>query len=69
MDLKKGGDKMVNLLYDFILNDLIGDSTLPNTELLATLLTWTSIILIFGALVRFVIWLFKCVSGAWIWRR
>lgn len=60
---------MVNLLYDFILNDLIGDSTLPNTELLATLLTWTSIILIFGALVRFVIWLFKCVSGAWIWRR
>lgn len=60
---------MVNLIYDFILNDLIGDSTLPNTELLATLLTWTSIILIFGALIRFVIWLFKCVSGAWIWRR
>lgn len=60
---------MVDLIYNFILNDLIGSSTMPNSELLATLLTWASIILIFGALVRFVIWLFKCVSGAWIWRR
>ena len=60
---------MVDLIYNFILNDLIGSGTMPNSELLATLLTWASIILIFGALVRFVIWLFKCVSGAWIWRR
>lgn len=60
---------MVDLIYNFILNDLIGSSTMPNSELLATLLTWASIILIFGALIRFIIWLFKCVSGAWIWRR
>lgn len=61
---------MVNLIYDFMLNTLIGESsTIPNVELMATLLTWVSIVLIFGALVRFVIWLFKCVSGAWIWRK
>lgn len=60
---------MVDLIYNFILNDLIGASSMPNSELLATLLTWASIILIFGALIRFVVWLFKCVSGAWIWRK
>lgn len=60
---------MVGLIYDFILNNLIGSSDIANAELMATLLTWAAIVLIFGALVRFVIWLFKCVSGAWIWRK
>lgn len=60
---------MVEMIYNFILNDLIGSATLPNAELMATLLTWTSLVLIFGALVRFVVWLFKCVSGWWIWRK
>lgn len=61
---------MIQLLYDFILNTLIGESTtIPNAELMATLLAWTCLVLIFGALVRFVIWLFKCVSGNWIWRK
>lgn len=60
---------MVDLIYNFILDNLIGSTTTPNAELLAVLLTWTSIILIFGALVRFVVWLFKCVSGLWLWRK
>ena len=60
---------MIDLIYDFMLNNLIGDSTIPNSELMATLLTYASIILIFGALVRFVMWLFKCVSGLWLWRK
>ena len=61
---------MIDLLYDFMLNNLIGNSTtIPNAELMATLLTYASIVLIFGALVRFVIWLFKCVSGLWLWRK
>lgn len=60
---------MIDLIYNFMLNDLIGVSTIPNAELMATLLTYASIILIFGALVRFVIWLFKCVSGLWLWRK
>lgn len=60
---------MIDLLYDFMLNNLIGNSTIPNAELMATLLTYASIILIFGALVRFVMWLFKCVSGLWLWRK
>lgn len=60
---------MIDLIYDFILNNLIGNTTTPNAELLAILLTWTAIILIFGALVRFVVWLFKCVSGLWLWRK
>lgn len=60
---------MIDLIYDFMLNNLIGNSTIPNAELMATLLTYASIILIFGALVRFVMWLFKCVSGLWLWRK
>lgn len=60
---------MIDLLYDFMLNNLIGNSSIPNAELMATLLTYASIILIFGALVRFVMWLFKCVSGLWLWRK
>lgn len=60
---------MVGMIYDFILNKLIGSSEIADAELMATLLTWAAIVLIFAALVRFVIWLFKCVSGAWIWRK
>lgn len=60
---------MIDLIYDFMLNNLIGNSSIPNAELMATLLTYASIILIFGALVRFVMWLFKCVSGLWLWRK
>lgn len=61
---------MIDMIYNFIMNNLIGsNSTIPNAELMGILLSWVSLVLIFGALVRFVIWLFKCVSGAWIWRR
>lgn len=60
---------MVDLIYDFILNNLIGSTSIPNAELMATLLSWSALVLIFGCLVRFVVWLFKCVSGAWIWRK
>ena len=60
---------MVDLIYDFILNNLIGSTNIPNAELMATLLTWACLVLIFGCLVRFVVWLFKCVSGAWLWRK
>ena len=61
---------MVDMIYQFILNNLIGNNTaLPNADLMATLLSYACIVLIFGVLVRFVVWLFKCVSGAWIWRK
>lgn len=59
---------MVDLLYNFFLNVLINSETFPNSELLATLLTFASITLIFGALVKFVIWLFKAPFGGGKWR-
>lgn len=59
---------MAELLYDFFLNTFINSNLLPNKELLATLLTWASLVLIFGALVKFVIWLFKAPFGSRKWR-
>lgn len=59
---------MAELLYDFFLNTFINSNLLPNQELLATLLTWASLVLIFGALVKFVIWLFKAPFRGGKWR-
>ncbi len=52
---------MIDLLYNFINDTLLGNSTLPGKEELATLLTYTSIILIFFVLVKLVKWAFNIV--------
>lgn len=53
---------MIDLLYNFINNTLLGESTLPGKEELATLLTYTSIILIFFVLIKLVKWAFNIVQ-------
>ena len=54
--------KLVDLIYDFINNVLIGDSTLPGKTQLATLLTYTTIILFFALLVKLIKWIFNYVN-------
>ena len=53
---------MVDIIYDFINNILIGDSTLPGKEQLATLLTYTTIVLFFIVLVKLIKWIFNSVN-------
>lgn len=55
---------MIDLLYNFINDTLLGNSTLPGKEELATLLTYTSIILIFFVLVKLIKWAFNIVPKA-----
>lgn len=59
---------MVDLLYNFFMNVLINSNDFHDSELLATLLTFASIVLIFGALVKFVVWLFKAPFRGSKWR-
>lgn len=50
---------MINIIYEFILNNLIGETDIPNVENLAQLLTFASIIFIFIALLIFIRWFFS----------
>lgn len=51
---------MVDLIYDFIRNTLIGEnSTLNGADNLALLLTWAVIIAFFFVLIRLVVWAFQ----------
>lgn len=59
---------MVDLIYDFILNTLIGETTMPNVELLATLLTWSFVILLFLGLIILITTAFKIAFGKTRWR-
>ena len=54
---------MLDTIYDFIRNDLIGSTNSAIAEPLANLLTIISIVLIFIILVNFVVWTFKVVGG------
>lgn len=55
---------MIDLVYNFILNVLIGENTtIRGAEDLAVMLTWTTLILIFFVLVKLVVWCFGLGSG------
>lgn len=54
---------MIDLIYNFILNVLIGqDTTIAGAEDLATLLTFATIIMVFFVLVKLVFWCFNIVN-------
>lgn len=51
---------MIDIIYDFIRNDLIGvNTTIAGADNLALLLTWAVIIGLFLILVRLVVWAFQ----------
>lgn len=51
---------MIDIIYDFIRNSLIGEnSTLSGADNLALLLTWAVIIGIAFVLIRLVVWAFN----------
>lgn len=57
---------MIDLIYDFILNYLLGNPNFDGATQLATLLTYTTIVLFFFILIRLVVWAFGFVFK---WRR
>lgn len=59
---------MVDILYNFLRNDLIGNTTLPGADNLALLLTWAVIVGSFLVMVRLVLWAFYLVKNS-IYRR
>ena len=54
---------MIQLIYDFIRNVLIGETTMQGADDLATLLTYTTIVCFFIILVKLVVWAFNLGSG------
>lgn len=54
---------MYDLIYDFILNNLMDTTTGLYTTELATLLTHTSIVLIYIGIVNFTLWFFNVFRG------
>lgn len=53
---------MIDVLYDFIRNNLIGaESTITGADNLALLLTWITIVFLFMCLIRLVMWAFFMV--------
>lgn len=57
---------MIDLIYDFILNTLLGNPEFTGAEQLATLLTYTTIVLFFFILIKLVVWAFGFVFK---WRK
>lgn len=57
---------MIDLIYNFLLNDLMGNPEFTGAEHLATLLTYTTIILFFFLFIRLVTWAFGI---AFRWRK
>ena len=55
---------MVDILYNFIRNDLIGNTTLSGADNLALLLTWAVIVGCFLVMVRLVLWAFYLVKNS-----
>lgn len=60
---------MVDLIYDFIRNNLMGNTTLSGADNLAILLTWSTIIIAFCLFVRVVMWAFYLVKNSFKVRR
>lgn len=50
---------MFDLIYNFILNTLLGNATSQAAQDVATLLTFTSFVLIYFCLVKLIIWVFN----------
>ena len=55
---------MVDILYDFIRNSLIGQTSLSGADNLALLLTWAVIVGCFLLMVRLVLWAFYLVKNS-----
>ena len=56
---------MIDIIYDFIRNNLIGaETTIIGADNLALLLTFASLIGIFFILVKLVVWAFYLVGGS-----
>lgn len=49
---------MIEEIYNFILNNLIGDTQLKGVDDLALLLTYSVIVVCFWLLVKLVVWVF-----------
>lgn len=52
---------MIDMIYDFILNTLLGNPTFSGAETMAMLLTYTTIILCFALLIKLMMWAFGIV--------
>lgn len=56
---------MIDLIYNFIRNVLIGaDTTISGADDLALLLSFASIIIIFFVLIKLIVWVFRIASGS-----
>lgn len=53
---------MIDLIYNFINDVLIGDSTIPGKQQLAVLLTFVVIILFFFLLIKLMVWTFRSAN-------
>ena len=53
---------MIQLIYDFIRNVLIGETTMQGADDLATLLTYTTLVCMFIILIKLVVWAFNLGS-------
>lgn len=60
---------MVDLIYNFIRDDLIGNTSLTGADNLALLLTWAVIVGCFLLMVRLVLWAFYLVKNSIYARR
>lgn len=49
---------MIDSIYDFILNTLLGNPTFKGAETMAMLLTYTTIIMCFMLLIKITLWAF-----------
>lgn len=59
---------MFDLIYNFILNTLLGNSTNAAAQDVATLLTFASFVLIYFCLVKLIVWVFRLGNGSRKWR-
>lgn len=56
---------MVDLLYNFILNTFLGNPEFEGATLIATLLTYTVIVVLFMLFIKLTLWAF----GLFKWKR
>ena len=62
---------MFDIIYNFIYENLLSstiESTVIYNQQLALIMTHVSVVLIYIVLVSFIVWLFKIVSGAFLWK-
>lgn len=54
---------MYDLIYNFIYNVLMANSSAPGVQEVSALLTYTAMVLIFFVLIKLIIWAFRVGSG------